>query len=940
MISGIGCEIGCETKRKDVHMKVLALGASLFCALATMMASAAEYYWVPGKTDWTSKESYANADGTAAAKVPSAGDELAIPENCTVTLDCDNAEHFEIANGLARIKPLTSSSFVVLNVPDGEEVTFAPKVNAEESSTSTKNTYSGGIVKRGSGTLILGSGDGNNDYFTCITVEEGILKLPQNAKKWNWRWYDLIAVSNGATLFTCSDAGKEGSALTAPFGLVGEGTVTNDCAKASYLEILGNMRNWSHEFAGKITGNICLLNGRSRFDLSGTENTFYGGIRAKRDSATAYPVDTVMIGLKKIGMKSDKASSAGAWDPNYRIAYQDTREWVNDFGSGYLYIGDGEVTDKDFHVYRSDVEPNFFDAGAVGGITFKGTFRFAYKANQRFVIKGSNTEECVVMGQIKRNLDTSGSVHTNYNWRFIKRGSGAWRFADVADTEMEGVFAVEDGSLRYDSIAEKGVCCSLGYSTQLLEDYGGPVDDSRRVPYAFELGSATDASADPVFEYTGSSKGWCSTRPLAMKGSARLRHSGGGELRLAHLSTLNGAAKTLTLDGDGENAWLYNVCDPHGTLSLIKDGAGTWNIGGTNQISGSVAVKGGTLNLRHHEASHHTWFRLTFKETSGNYMIKVHEIGLYGVDGTRLNGNLAYHSATVIDRASAMSLPEGTIAASTTGSYDQREQMALAVDGNPATAWMTAHRMLNSTTPSNVYWDRPWVTNSPAWYSVAMRLPDHCAAVASYDILAHGGGYYEKTRTPRAFMLEGSADGINWEVLHDYNAGEDSSPAGQHITWRFGGETWASLDACPASAVENHTTGWSIKSKTTIPDLPAVMANVTEISVAAGARLAVTGGDAIELRDGITLTVDASTGAGTLANIILPENGTLNLVNVPEYSGSLEMPISGENVTGLANVAGWNLSIDGVAQSASKRKCRYENGKIVLYNPGTVVVFR
>ena len=135
----MGCEIGCETKRKDVHMKVLALGASLFCALATMMASAAEYYWVPGKTDWTSKESYANADGTAAAKVPSADDELAIPENCTVTLDCDNAEHFEIANKLERIKPLTSSSFIVMKVSDGNVVTFAPKVNAEKSSTSIQN---------------------------------------------------------------------------------------------------------------------------------------------------------------------------------------------------------------------------------------------------------------------------------------------------------------------------------------------------------------------------------------------------------------------------------------------------------------------------------------------------------------------------------------------------------------------------------------------------------------------------------------------------------------------------------------------------------------------------------------------------------------------------------------------------------------------------------
>ena len=170
MISGMGYEIGCETNRKDVHMKVLALGASLFCALATMMASAAEYYWVPGKTDWTSKESYANADGTAAGKVPSPGDELAIPENCTVTLDCDNAAHFEIANSLARIRPFETTSFFVVKVSEGKEVTFAPKVNFNNA-WSYAGWYKGGLVKRGAGTLILGSGAGAHDYMTDITVE-------------------------------------------------------------------------------------------------------------------------------------------------------------------------------------------------------------------------------------------------------------------------------------------------------------------------------------------------------------------------------------------------------------------------------------------------------------------------------------------------------------------------------------------------------------------------------------------------------------------------------------------------------------------------------------------------------------------------------------------------------------------------------------------------
>ena len=131
-------------------------GGMLFgMLLPSLCVFAAEYYWVPGKTDWSSKESYANADGTAAAKVPSADDELAIPANCTVTLDCDNAAHFEIANKLERIKPLTSSSFIVMKVSDGNVITFEPKINAEKSSGSTGNIYSGGIVKRGSGTFIV-----------------------------------------------------------------------------------------------------------------------------------------------------------------------------------------------------------------------------------------------------------------------------------------------------------------------------------------------------------------------------------------------------------------------------------------------------------------------------------------------------------------------------------------------------------------------------------------------------------------------------------------------------------------------------------------------------------------------------------------------------------------------------------------------------------------
>ena len=64
-----------------MNTTMFACGTRTFCAsvlLAALSATGAEYYWVPGATDWTAKESYANADGTAAGKVPSPGDELAI----------------------------------------------------------------------------------------------------------------------------------------------------------------------------------------------------------------------------------------------------------------------------------------------------------------------------------------------------------------------------------------------------------------------------------------------------------------------------------------------------------------------------------------------------------------------------------------------------------------------------------------------------------------------------------------------------------------------------------------------------------------------------------------------------------------------------------------------------------------------------------------------
>ncbi len=907
--------------------------------LAALPLSATEYEWVKGSTSWADPASYTNTAVDAVnTTMPGASDDVDIPANCTATLDCDNADDLAAANNIGRIRPMTPTSFLVVKVSDGKVATLNAKVNFDNTSNYAA-WYKGGIVKRGTGTLILGSGTGYADYFTDITVEEGTLKLPQETSSWAWRWYDLIAVSNGATLFTCSTADKSvGNTLTAPYGLIGEGTVTNDCTTKCFLEILNNGRTWNHEFAGQLTGNIRLNNGRSRFDLTGTNNTFYGGIMAVRDSASLYPLDTVMIGLKKIGNKADPASSAGRYNSEFCLGYRDTREWNRNHGSGYLYLGDGETTDKDFNVYASNLnttqlaeEPNFFDAGVNGGLTLAGAFTMGDNYNQRFILTGSNANECVVAGPIKRKTADG----TNYNWRIIKKGTGAWRFAEVANTEMEGVFAVENGSLRYDSIAEAGTRCSLGYSTLLLEDYTGKIDDNRRVDYAFELGSTTDASADPVFEYTGSTKGWCFSRPIALKGNARLRHSGGAELRLSTLKTLNAAAKTLTLDGEGNEAWLFNVTDQYGTLSLVKDGSGTWTVAGTNQISGSVAVKGGTLNLRHHEAPY-TWFRWTHKQTLGNWLTCNIELGIYDVNGSRINSGLTYNSTRVVNAESAKNLEAGEVAIADTGTFNETygsiSTVANLFDNTVATHWETAHYPQGEST-----WRQAKANDPTSWFSLVMRLPENTPRADSYDFIAWGNWSYRSNEASRVSAIYGSIDGINWKELDDYDRG-GISQGGKATTWSFGHETYGNGDAaCKPADLMTHTTGRKIAGYPA--GLPVLMSNVTNISVASGARLAVTGGT-LTLPSGISLTVDGSTGAGTLANMVLPASGTLDIVNMSRFFGTTEIPVTFENVDGVDNLADWTLKVNGAVMPPSRMRAHVYGNKIILVKRGIAISIR
>lgn len=216
-----------------------------------------------------------------------------------------------------------------------------------------------------------------------------------------------------------------------------------------------------------------------------------------------------------------------------------------------------------------------------------------------------------------------------------------------------------------------------------------------------------------------------------------------------------------------------------------------------------------------------------------------------------------------------------------------------------------------------------------------MRLPDSSDCVASYDVLGLGASANEKTYVPRAMMFEGSIDGVNWREIDDYDTG--SVPGGTWLTWRYSGETWSNAASCNASDFSTHTGGRPINARATGYPVPLVA--VTNISVASGARFAVTGGT-LDLPSGITLTVDGATGAGTIANMNLPASGTLDIVNMPSFFGVAAIPVTFENVEGVDNLAGWTLKVNGAVTLPNRMRAKVYGNNIILAKRGIAISIR
>ncbi len=933
-------------------MKKLLVSVASVAALAVC---AEDFYIKNGATDWTSADSFtADADGTiAATRAPGDGaaqaDAVFIPNNYTVYID--SKESLARVNNLDRIRPMGADAILVVTVPEGECWTNACPFNYDGASRAAYQHH-GKMRKRGAGDLELTTasrytnGTGyNTDYCSSIFADEGTLILPQQPPNSRVFYAFELGVAANATLVTCIGIN------TYPCLVSGAGTITNRASSTQVLYIIGASSNASQniaalrEFSGVLCGPIA-LSCAARLHLTGTNNTFNGGVAVFNNDNRGLRWNGI-LGVSKFGMKG-QPSSLGL-NNSMSLGYS-----TGCPGAVVQMLGtEEETTDRNFVYYVQGVAPTIFDAGAFGGVTFNGNFtrptadRTAPKTflNAVFVWTGSNTaHECTYRGVIGPQ-PLSG---TNYMTHIVKRGTGIWHLADqtnvtrVANEGRAGLsgVTVEEGTFRFDSITRKGDICSLGIGTNTTEAYQGYMDTNKVVDWTFALGTAT---TEGTLEYTGTNSANAYTRPIVFRGDARLVNSTNSYVRYRALPPEGSGAKTLTLDGS--NTLDNEISDVTDTIaapvSVVKKGSGKWILGGNLTFHGGIDVQGGELVVRKYPQKY-TWFKWLIKENSitercpsASEIVQSHMFALYDKD-------LVCHTIglqQVTNAACVLQPGQATFEANRYYTELHGGGTSYRPMGNIFLDYQGGYGMYvipYKADRSGAL--RPTRANPDSWMPIVMRMTNDAPEIVGWDyVLAYGAAQDGSNRSVCGYSIEGSVDGMHWDdltgdVFHPYTTLPTTN-----IKWVSGG---TANKAFVTGDAARHTSGGSafalsddFKFTRTKPDAFTVLNNVGKVKVAAGAKLTADG-------EGVTLSslaVDAA-GAGTVDGFAFAANGTLEVTGLPASGEAFELPLTVAHATDLANVAGWSLMRDGVADTS--RWIAVRGNKIAICPKGTALYLR
>lgn len=887
-------------------MKKLLLGMAL-CALCTG-AQAREYWLKSATADWSQAASFTvdSATGADATVPPGSADEVHLPAT-EVTLTAGTAS-FTTAAGVNRIIPEADSRLVltVNNVEEGVEniVDFAAAVNAGD------ETPQGVVVKEGTGSLRLKSTASGKCYYTSFSVQSGVLYLSAPATH---TYFGDLTMADGATVSLPSSSNY--SRFRAINGSSGALITCQGGTPYLYLEAVSTTYPTSC-YAGKIDSTVQIIaNGLLR--LTNAESTYSGLVQVynQYNVPTYGTIETTQFGLA--GQASPLGSNA-AFDFSY-------------CGGGYRYVGTADsTTDKEIGIIQaSPGYVHFLDAGAHGGVTFTGNWKYMHTSGtsmmDNFVLTGSNAVPCVIAGEITDWYRIFGVHHTDRPVYFTKKGSGAWKFTDAAcgsegSSWFYGGFNVAGGALQFTSIADVGKKCSLGYATFLTREMTGvaTADDMR--DYAYTIGT-TDSGKEAVFEYVGDTPSVSTNRKAVIVGTGTIRSSatGTGWLGLRGISARDAAGATLVLDGTNANGNVASdVSNGAGPLSVVKRGTGTWALSGNQTFTGSLTVEEGVLEVI---APKYTWFRFTVKETGtpsknpGQTVFR--QLALYDKDGVRQDlGLLAVlpqldTGTWYRTQPDYRTLAEGYVQWGNNAQHAYPEAQYLDLLFSDTTD--------RSTFSGHVHTGAFDKDNENTWLPIVLRLPSDRQEVVRWDYVTWYTGISE--RWPKLVTMEGSTDGMNWDLLDDRDV--DVEAANSKVS------CWVSDLSDFSDGQTRKDCGFALSAGHTAAK---VLEGVSTVKVASGATLRTHGGT-IKIPN---LEVDVN-DCGVVDGFSFAESGTLKVTS-DGSTGAIDLPDFLTNASDVENLTGWSLVLDGKAKP--NWKIAVKNGRVSLVPPGLSIILR
>ena len=213
-----------------------------------------------------------------------------------------------------------------------------------------------------------------------------------------------------------------------------------------------------------------------------------------------------------------------------------------------------------------------------------------------------------------------------------------------------------------------------------------------------------------------------------------------------------------------------------------------------------------------------------------------------------------------------------------------------------------------------------------------MMLDDDAGEIKAWDYACfamYSSAWY--VANPRSFLLEGSIDGSTWVEL------DSETDALHNRSYATGNGRWTSTDTAPSrNQVRNlETECYRFKNSAagSVSLNAPPLANVSEISVAAGATLRYVG----EVAPIRALKVSAA-GAGTIDGATFAGEGALAVDGLDESQPSAEIGLTLANVTGAANIESWSITVNGDA--TAHYFVRLGGGKIVVAKRGMRVIVR